>query len=137
MTRDEQIAAIQHHLARKHRIWPANRHWIHAEFLLCMYEERPPGTSKRPPWQHGRHKTRGGRDQDRRRKIEALIRFRKLMKPKLFVNGLEIECESIDIRWNDTKKSTSDSGCVYPCHSFEATLTLNDNPYCDFVKGGE
>lgn len=111
MTRDERIEAIKQHLARKHRIWPADRHWIQTEFLLCMYEERPAGTSKRPPWQHGRHKTRGGRDQDRWRKIEARMRLREWMRPHLFVNGVEVRYD---------------------------TLTLNDRLACDnFVKGGE
>ena len=128
MTENEKIESIQHHLARKHRIWPADRHWIHAEFLLTMHEMRPTGTSKRPPWQHGRHKTRGGRDQDRWRKRHSTV---KIMRERrnLRYRNIEDYCRANGIEF---RRFVPDL-----CEWLDGTLHLKDNPDCDFVKGGE
>jgi hypothetical protein len=79
-----------------------------------------------------RKTSRGGRDQDRWRKIEARIRLRKWMKPKLFVNGLAVEYETLKAK-NHKQAMECCYGDLFPPGSITFTL----NPDCDFVKGGE
>ena len=106
----------------------------------------------KPPWRKGRWKTRGGRDQDRWRKIESRIRLRKWMRPMLFVNGLEVEYETLKVKQHKQQVDRVRGDSAFPVTTFSATLTdftdcfayamsgtltLGNNPDCDFVKGGE
>jgi len=91
----------------------------------------------KPPWITGRHKTRGGRDQDRWRKMYPVVKDRRALKRRCKTVANYCRANNIPFLRFDAAGFAAIDGVWKPsecCYPPPGWIKLEVNDDCDFVK---